>query len=191
MELILASSSAYRAELLSRLGLAFTQRAPGIDETRLPGEEPTTYVVRLAVAKARAPAATGQPVIGADQVAVLDGEVLGKPAVRAEAARQLRKLSDREAVFLTGLCLQTPDGRERTHCSRVLVRYRPLDDRQIHHYLDHCEALQCAAALRSEGLGIALLREIRGDDPTALIGLPLITLSNWLAEAGLDPLSPG
>ena len=153
------------------------------------GEAPENYVLRLAEEKARALAAPGQLVIGSDQVAVLAGKVLGKPSDRATAEAQLQRLSGNEAEFLTGLCL-LHDDRIRTHCAHVRARYRNLNARQIRNYLDQEDALNCAAALRSEGLGIALLQQIHSDDPTAIIGLPLITLGSWLADAGLDPLDP-
>lgn len=190
MKLMLASSSPYRAELLARLGLPFAQAAPEIDEARRSDEAPDVYVLRLAEEKARRFAAPERVVIGSDQVAVLMGEVLGKPTTRAAAEEQLRQLSGSEAEFFTGLCLVAPDRQARTHCIRTRVCYRKLNVQQIRGYLDHENALGCAATLRSEGLGIALLRQINSDDPTALIGLPLITLAGWLADTGLDPLNP-
>lgn len=190
MELMLASSSPYRAELLTRLGLPFTQAAPGIDEAQHPDEAPDEYVLRLAEEKARRFAAPGRMVIGSDQVVTSMGKVLGKPGTRVAAEKQLRQLSGREATFYTGLCLLPPNGQARTHCTRIRVCYRMLSAQQIRGYLDRENALDCAATLRSEGLGIALLRKISSNDPTALIGLPLITLTSWLADAGLDPLAP-
>ena len=190
MQLVLASSSPFRAALLSRLGLAFIQQSPGTDESAHPGETPDTYVVRLAQEKAASCAGPGRLLIGADQVAVLDGQLLGKPTTRAIAEQQLQQLSGHEVSFLTGLCLLNPQGQSRSTCIPVQVRYRELSARQIRSYLDREDALHCSAALRSEGLGIALLQHSHSDDPTALIGLPLITLCTWLIEAGLDPLQP-
>lgn len=193
MELVLASASPYRGELMERLGLPFEQRAARIDERRHEGEASEAYVQRLAEEKARALIAPGRLTIGADQVGVTgqapDDEILGKPADRADALRQLATLGGREVEFLTGLCLVGPD-IAWIDCIATRVRFRPLAPARLEAYLAREEVLGCAAAFRSEGLGITLVEWIRGDDPTALIGLPLIRLGQWLERAGMPPLPP-
>jgi len=189
--LVLASSSIYRRELLTRLGLPFTTAVPAIDETPAADESADALVARLAEQKARAvtPPETPALVIGSDQVALLDGEVLGKPG-SAEANRaQLRALSGREARFLTGVCVwRAPDGPALTEVVVNPVRFRDLDEREIAAYVQAEAPFDCAGGFKSEGLGIALFDGIGGDDPTALIGLPLIALCRLLRRQGLDPL---
>lgn len=190
--LILASSSAYRRELLMRLMLPFEAVSPDVDERPLPGESPRALASRLSLAKAmvlssRHPDAI---VIGSDQVATDDGRrAIGKPGTRDAAVRQLREASGRELVFHSGVavvCART--GFEGVTCIDTRVGYRRLDDATIDAYLDAEPALDCAGAARSEGLGIALLAYVRTDDPTALVGLPLIALAGLLAQAGLPVL---
>ena len=190
--LILASTSRYRRELLERLHLPFTVQAPHTDETPLPGETPADLALRLALAKAQAVAAL-QPqawVIGSDQVADLDGEPIGKPGDLVRAQAQLERLSGRTVVFQTGLALvRVEGGLARSLLVPVRVRFRTLTPAAIARYLALEPALDCAGSAKSEGLGIALLEAIESDDPTALIGLPLIALTRLLREAGLDPLA--
>jgi len=177
--LILGSSSPYRKELLQRLRLEFAVDSPDIDETPHPNETVTDYVRRLAHEKA---AEVGQRhpdalIISSDQCATLDGELLGKPGTHERAVAQLSRLSGQEVAFHTGLCLlDTGSGTARYRESRHTVSYRELDDATVEAYLRQEQPYNCTAAFRSEGLGTALTHRIRGDDPSALIGLPLIHL---------------
>ena len=189
--LILGSTSTYRRELLGRLGLPFTVAAPGVDETPQPGELPRDLALRLARAKALAVAHQHPEavVIGSDQVADLDGEALGKPGTHERAVAQLRRMRGRTVVFQTAVtvaCLQT--GFEQTDLAPVRVRFRALEDAEIEHYLRTEQPYDCAGSAKSEGLGIALLEAIDSDDPTALVGLPLIRTARMLRAAGLDVL---
>jgi septum formation protein len=186
--LILASTSRYRAELLRKLGLEFDARAPGVDETPMPGETPEQLVRRLAEAKARAidTGADAALVIGSDQVAVCDGRTLGKPGTAERARAQLAELAGREVVFLTGLCLlDSATGTVQVAVDTTLVRFRPLSAAEIADYVAREQPLDCAGSFKSEGLGIALFEAIEGKDPNALIGLPLIELCRMLRNAGL------
>lgn len=192
--LVLASTSPYRRELLARLGLPFEVEAPEVDEAPLAGEAPEALVRRLSEAKARAVAARrpGAVVVGSDQVAVIDGEVLGKPGGPERAREQLRRASGRAVDFLTGLAvLDTRDGRLQLAVVPFRVVFRPLDEARIEAYLRHDEPWNCAGSFRSERLGVALFERMEGDDPTALMGLPLIRLVRMLEAVGLDPLAPG
>ena len=190
--LILGSTSRYRRELLDRLRLPFAVCAPAVDETPWPGESPADLAVRLARTKARAVAAQHPDavVIGADQVADLDGEAIGKPGTHARAQEQLRRLSGRTAIFQTALAVvRLGTGFERAECAAVRVRFRALDDAEIERYLTLEQPYDCAGSAKCETLGIALLESIESDDPTALIGLPLIRTARLLRAAGLDPLA--
>ena len=187
--LVLASTSPFRRELLSRLAIPFETCAPAVDEARLPGEAPEALVTRLSEAKARAGAQTHPQalVIGSDQVAVVDGEVLGKPGDHGRAVEQLRKLSGKTVTFLTGLCLY--NGATDTADTRLVpfrVQFRELDQGRIERYLRHEQPYNCAGSFKSEALGITLFERMEGEDPTALIGLPLITLTTLLARAGVE-----
>ena len=190
--LILASTSRYRRELLERLRLPFEVVSPGVDETALPGETPATLALRLARAKADAvaeqyPAAV---VIGSDQVADLDGQAIGKPLSHERAQQQLRLMSGRTVTFQTAVAVVRRDlGYALAQLAPVRVRFRDLDERQIENYLRAEQPYDCAGSARSEALGIALLSSIESDDPTALVGLPLIRTCTFLREAGLDPLA--
>ena len=186
--LILASSSAYRRELLGRLRLPFEAIAPDIDETPRPGETPDATALRLAVEKARAIAATHPDalVIGSDQVATLDGEQIGKPGDHARALAQLQKMRGREVVFHTALCLW--DARTGTHQLdnvQTFVTFRNLPDDELDAYLRIEQPYDCAGSAKNEALGIAILERIDSLDPTALTGLPLIALSSMLRRAGV------
>jgi len=190
-QIVLASTSRYRRELLARLGLPFEVAAPGVDETALPGEAPEQTAQRLAEAKARAVAARFPQaiVIGSDQVAVLDGLPLGKPGNHGNAVRQLKAMRGKEVVFHTALCLcHAASGRTATRVVPYYVRFRDCSDAQIEHYLRREQPYDCAGSARCEGLGIALVAEMRGNDPNALIGLPLIALTEMLAEQGVSIL---
>jgi septum formation protein len=189
--LILASTSPYRRALLERLGLAFDVLAPRVDETPVAGEPPPVLAGRLARAKAMAVAVTAPTavVIGSDQVAEVDGQPVNKPETHAAATAQLRLLRGRNVRFHTALCIvrldpaQSADERVETD-----VFYRMLDDEAIERYLQRERPYDCAGSAKVEGLGIALTEAVRGDDPTALIGLPLIALTRLLPRFGLPVL---
>lgn len=189
--LVLASTSRYRRSLLERLGVAFEVADPGVDEARRAGEAPEAMAERLARAKALSVAGRfpGSLIIGCDQVAHCDGEILGKPGTHANAVRQLQTLSGREAVFHTAVCVH--DARSAASKVRVVpcrVVFRRLDGALIESYLAKEQPYDCAGSAKSEGLGIALIARIEGDDPTALVGLPLIALVDLLRAQGLDVL---
>ena len=189
--LILASTSPYRRALLERLGLPFSTAAPDVDERRHPGESPSELVQRLAEAKARA-VALNHPdalIIGSDQVACLDDAILGKPGDHATAIAQLERASGRCVLFQTGLCvLDARSGQAQTLVEPFRVHFRLLSRARIEGYLERERPYDCAGSFKSEGLGIALFERLEGDDPAALIGLPLIRLIPWLEAAGLCPL---
>ena len=193
MQLVLASSSPYRRELLARLGLPFATEVPDVDESSLPGETPEHLVARLSDAKARA-VATRLPdavVIGSDQVAVAGqplAAVLGKPGNRSAAVGQLRMLSGRQVSFFTGLCVIGSVAGIQLETEVTQVLFRRLTAGEIAAYVDREQPYDCAASFRSEKLGIALVESIRGADPNALLGLPLIRLCGMLKRAGLNPL---
>ena len=190
--LILASSSAYRRELLARLRLPFEAIAPDIDERPLPGETPQDTALRLARAKAAAVAALapGALVIGSDQVATLDGRQIGKPGDHARALGQLRMMRGRQVVFHTALCLwddRAPDPAADAQLENVqaFVTFRDLPDAELDAYLRIEQPYDCAGSAKNEGLGIAILERIESSDPTALTGLPLIALTGMLRRAGV------
>ena len=186
--IILASGSRYRRELLGRLGLDFAVHAPDIDEAALPGEKPRDTAVRLARAKAEAIAARfpASVVIGSDQVAELDGAPLGKPGTRENARAQLHRLSAQAARFHTALCVIGSAGRRHERVVTTEVVFRKLSDAEIERYLAREDVLDCAGSAKSEGLGVALLARMTGDDPTALVGLPLIALCDALRAEGFE-----
>ena len=189
--LILASTSRYRRELLQRLRIPFEVIAPEVDETPLPFEAPAALAQRLALAKAQAVAALRPDavVIGADQVADLDGEPIGKPGTHERAVAQLQRMRGRRVTFQTAVAVVRADrGYARGLLAPVGVSFRPLSDADIEHYLRLEQPYDCAGSAKCETLGIALLDAIDSDDPTALIGLPLIRTCQLLREAGLDPL---
>ena len=191
--LILGSTSRYRRELLARLRLPFDVAAPTVDETPQPGECPAELALRLALAKGREVAARHPDavVIGADQVCDLDGEPIGKPGTHARAVDQLTRLSGRTAVFQTALAVLRPaTGFERALLAPVRVQFRPLSAAEIEHYLRLEQPYDCAGSAKCETLGIALLEAIHSDDPTALVGLPLIRTAALLREVGINPLQP-
>lgn len=186
--LILASTSRYRAELLRRLQLPFTQEAPGSDETPLAGEAPAALAQRLALAKARAVAARHPQawVIGSDQVCACAGQLLGKPGSRERAVEQLRQLSGSSAQFHTALALMHgASGRAYEATDLTTVRFRALSGEQIERYVEAEPSFDCAGSFKSEGLGIALCAAIESQDPTALVGLPLVALCGLLQRAGI------
>lgn len=186
--IVLASTSRYRRELLARIGLEFEVAAPNIDEIALPNEAPQDTACRLAEAKARAVAARFPTaiVIGSDQVAVLGETALGKPGNHATAVRQLKAMRGKEIVFHTALCVcNAATGAAQTRVVPYRVRFREYSDAQIERYLRREQPYDCAGSARCEGLGIALIAAMHGDDPNALIGLPLIALTEMLAAQGV------
>jgi len=185
--IVLASTSPYRRELLQRLRLPFSVQAPQVDEQALPGESARETARRLALAKAKA-VAHGQPgaiVIGSDQVADVDGEALSKPGTHDAALAQLKRMQGREVVFHTALAVVGPDGRYQVDDVPTAVRFRVLPVAQLDAYLRAEKPYDCAGAAKIESLGITLLESVRSDDPTALIGLPLIRLTSMLAARGV------
>ena len=185
--LLLASTSRYRRALLQRLRVPFDCVDPAIDESQHAGETPESMACRLAEAKARAVArqAPGVLVLGADQTASLHGRALGKPGSRPRAHAQLAACSGLEVVFHTAVCLIDRDGEASGALDTTRVRFRPLDDAAIERYLDAEEPLDCAGSFKAEGYGITLFERIDSEDPTALIGLPLIRTAALLRRAGL------
>lgn len=189
-DLILASGSRYRAELLARIAPHFRQIAAQIDETPRPGEPAPDLVVRLARSKAEAIATAhpGSIVIGSDQVAELDGAIVGKPGSVPAATAQLAAASGQTVTFHTGLCVVDARRQPTRHHQAIdttRVTFRALDALQIARYLQREPVLDCAGSFKAEGLGIALFERIAADDPTALIGLPLIALCRLLAAIGV------
>jgi septum formation protein len=190
-KLVLASTSPYRRELLNRLGLPFEVANPETNESPLPDESPTATALRLSEAKARAVAGEFPDalIIGSDQVAEMAGRVFGKPGTHARAVDQLRQLSGQTVNFFTGLCVLNSRTGEAEVCGvPTLVGFRELTDREIENYLRREPAYNCAGSAKSEGLGISLLSRIHGDDPNALIGLPLIALCDLLRRHGMNVL---
>ncbi len=190
-EVVLGSTSRYRHELLTRLRIPFSVAAPDVDETPAPGESPRELALRLALAKARAVAARHPEavVIGSDQVADLAGQPLGKPGEHARAVQQLRQMRGQTVIFQTALavvCQAT--GFEQVDLAEVKVVFRDLSDEEIENYLQAEKPYDCAGSAKSEGLGIALLESIDNDDPTALVGLPLIRTARLLRQAGVPLL---
>ncbi|MCB5362446.1 septum formation protein Maf [Pusillimonas sp. CC-YST705] len=190
MPLILASSSRYRAELLSRLHVPFTTQSPDVDESPRPGETPHELALRLSVDKARKVAQQhpGSLVIGADQVATVNGEAIGKPGTHEKAVAQLRHLSGQTVLFHSALCVH--DG-QRFEAQDVITRciFRELSDQEIETYLSLDLPYDTAGSAKAESLGISLMDAMHSDDPTAIIGLPLIALSRMLRSFGVNPLA--
>lgn len=187
--LVLASSSIYRRQLLERLQLPFTCASPNIDERPLADETPQMLVQRLALAKARALSNQflQHLIIGSDQVAALDGKIIGKPNTEAKAIAQLQAASGRSLVFYTGLCLlDSTSGNYQLDAISFTVNFRKLSDEQIKRYIAQEVPLDCAGSFKAEGLGISLFRSTDGEDATSLIGLPLIRLCDMLNQAGVQ-----
>jgi len=185
--LILASTSPFRRELLERLDIPFTTAAPEIDESAHPDEKPSALVRRLSEAKARAIGATCKGlIIGSDQVATTGDDILGKPGTHEKAVEQLKYLSGKRVCFLTGLCLlNTETDTADVEVVPFTVQFRQLEERQIENYLRADKPYNCAGSFKSEGLGITLFERMEGDDPTALVGLPLIKLTTMLHTSGI------
>lgn len=187
-EIILASTSPYRRELLARLRLPFTTAKPHVDETRLAGEAPAALASRLALAKAQAVAAQHPAaiVIGSDQVAHIGNEIFGKPGTAERARAQLRQMSGQTVLFQTALALvRQQDGIVLQESEPTEVRFRTLTDAEITRYVEMEQPLDCAGSAKAEALGISLLDALRSDDPTAIIGLPLIRLTRMLRTLGV------
>lgn len=191
MQIVLASSSAYRKTQLETLGLPFSCARPDIDESRLDNENASTMALRLAAEKARAVAAQHPAalIIGSDQTVAFGEQILGKPGSFDAAVRQLQLLRGQTVIFYSAVTLL--DSRSNAIQQQVIetaVRYRELSDAQLIHYLERDKPFDCAGSFKSEALGIAILESVRSDDPTALVGLPLIALTTMLANAGTAPL---
>ncbi|MBA4143234.1 MAG: septum formation inhibitor Maf [Nitrosospira sp.] len=188
-QLVLGSSSIYRRELLQRLQIPFEVSNPHIDETPMADESPDVTAARLSAAKTRAVAVThpGALIIGADQVAVLEGIQLGKPLNRMNATRQLQLVRGKEVVFYTALSLlNSQTGSMQSRLIPCRVKFRELSNQQIENYLDREQPYHCAGSAKCEGLGIALIERVTSDDPSALIGLPLISLVEMLTSEGIE-----
>ncbi|MGM0702148.1 MAG: Maf family protein [Pseudomonadota bacterium] len=191
--LVLASGSPFRRQLLDRLGLPYAWASPNIDETPRTGESPQALVHRLALAKASrlADDYPAHLIIGSDQIAAFDGDILGKPGDTERACAQLMRFSGQRVRFLTGLALLDTASGQHWVCHEPFdVVFRELSEAEIAAYVEREQPLDSAGSFRMEGLGIALFERLEGDDPNALIGLPLIRLCALLREAGLDPLKP-
>ena len=190
-QIILASTSRYRRDLLARLRLPFARRSPDVPETALEGEAPARMAARLALAKARSIRDRGAVVIGSDQVASLDERVLRKPGAPDVAIDQLRAAQGKVVLFHTAVAvIATDTGETLEHVDRTEVRFRRLDDAMLERYVRLESPLDCAGSFKAEGLGIALFEQISSEDPTALIGLPLIFVAQALKALGVDPLQP-
>lgn len=188
LKLILASTSRYRRELLERLGVPFETKASSVDETPLAGESPAALALRLAIAKARAVAAEnpGAVVIGSDQVCALGPQALGKPHNYEGAVRQLKAMQGKTLVFHTAVCVIDAKGVEQTCVSDTEIEMRALSDKAIDAYVRREEPYDCAGSAKIEKLGIALMKSVKSDDPTSLIGLPLMRVTDMLLAAGIE-----
>lgn len=189
--LVLGSTSPFRKAILQKLGLPFETDVPEVDETPLDGESPQELVARLSESKAAAVAGrhTNALVIGSDQVAVIDGEILGKPGTHEKAIEQLRNASGKTVTFYTGLCLlNSKTQNTQTEVVPFNVVFRELTDKQIESYLSKEQPYNCAGSFKSEALGITLFEKLEGDDPNTLIGLPLIRLTRMLENEGMSVL---
>jgi len=188
LKIVLGSTSPFRKELLQRLNIDFVTDSPDIDETPLKNESPDEYVLRLSLEKAKAVANNHADslVIGSDQCSILDGEIRGKPHTHENAIKQLKQSSNKQVSFLTGLCLfNTQDDSYQLDLAQYHVNFRELSDEEIESYLLAEKPYSCAGSFKSEGLGVTLFNSFEGDDPTSLIGLPLIKLSEMLRNKGL------
>jgi len=191
LDIILASTSPFRKEILNKLQIPFTTCAPDIDETAKANETPAELVQRLSIEKAKACANKNNNalIIGGDQVAVIDNEIIGKPHNHENAIKQLQNASGKEVVFLTGLCLlNSKTMQHQVEVAPFTVVFRTLTDSQIENYLQKEQPYNCAGSFKSEGLGICLFEKLLGDDPNTLIGLPLIRLTKMLEQEGFSIL---
>ena len=192
MNVILASSSVFRKQLLSKLRVPFTCISPNIDESRKRRESVTNYVRRLSITKAMKVAEShpGCIVIGSDEVADLDNKILGKPLTRSNAVKQLRMISGSKVVFRTGLCVLNSDTKKRyTSVNNYTIYFRDLDNKMIKSYLDADDVLKCAASIRIEGAAINLVKSMSGKDPSSIMGLPLLKVIEYLEKFEVQVLS--
>lgn len=187
-QIVLASTSPYRKQLLQKLGLPFQSDSPNVDETPLPGESPQQLVERLSRLKVKAVSEqyADALIIGSDQVATFAGKILGKPGTHEKAVLQLNEMSGQSVTFYTGLCLYNAQtGHEQLSCIPFTVHFKSLDKDRIERYLRKEQPYNCAGSFKSEGLGIALFEKLEGDDPNTLVGLPLIELVRMLEKEGI------
>ena len=192
MTVILASSSIFRKQLLSKLKIAFKCISPDVDESRLSGESVRSYVKRLSIDKAHKVASSnsGSIVIGSDEVADLNGKILGKPHTRSNAIKQLRMISGNKVIFRTGLCVMDSDSKKYySSVNNYTINFRHLDDKLIKSYLNMDDVLRCAASIRIEGAAINLVKSMRGSDPSSIMGLPLLRLIEYLEKFGVNVLT--
>ena len=192
MRVILASSSIFRKQLLSKLKIPFKCISPDIDESRLKSETVNNYVKRLSIDKAKKVASSnpGSIVIGSDEVADLNGIILGKPHTKSNAIKQLKMLSENKVVFRTGLCVMNSDTKKHySSVNNYTIYFKNLDDRLINSYLNNDDVLKCAASIRIEGMAINLVRSMKGKDPSSIMGLPLLKVIEYLEKFGIKTLS--
>tara|TARA_B100000900_G_C20444867_1_gene660592 strand:- start:248 stop:829 length:582 start_codon:yes stop_codon:yes gene_type:complete len=192
MNVILASSSIFRKQLLSKLGIPFRCISPDIDERRIKDESVSEYVLRLSIEKAKKIALDQKKsiVIGSDEVADLHGQILGKPITRNKAKKQLRLMSGNKVVFRTGLCvINSETGKYYSSVNNYTIFFKNLDNNIINSYLDNDDVLKCAASIRIEGLAINLVKSMRGSDPSSIMGLPLLKLIDYLEKFGIKIMS--
>ena len=192
MRVILASSSIFRKQLLSKLKIPFECISPDIDESKLKSESVNNYVKRLSINKANKIASSnpGSIVIGSDEVADLNGRILGKPLTRSNAIKQLQMLSGNKVVFRTGLCVMNSDTKKRfSSVNNYTIYFRYLDNKLIKSYLDNDNVLNCAASIRIEGMAINLVKSMKGKDPSSIMGLPLLKVIEYLEKFGIKALS--
>ena len=192
MNVILASSSIFRKQLLSKLGIPYKCISPDINERRIKGESVSEYVQRLSIEKAKKIGISNKSsiIIGSDEVADLEGKILGKPLSRNKAKNQLRLLSGKKVIFRTGLCVMNSDTEKYySSVSNYSITFKDLKDNIIDSYLDNDDVLKCAASIRIEGLAINLVKSMRGNDPSSIMGLPLLKLINYLDKFGINVLS--
>tara|TARA_Y100000768_G_C23989441_1_gene691218 strand:+ start:5216 stop:5830 length:615 start_codon:yes stop_codon:yes gene_type:complete len=192
MSVILASSSVFRKQLLSKLGIPFKCISPEIDERRVKGESVSEYVLRLSIEKAKKVALNNRNsiVIGSDEVADLDGQILGKPLTLDKAKKQLQMLSGNKVIFRTGLCvLSSETNKHYASVNNYTIFFKDLDDNIINSYLNKDDVLNCAASIRIEGLAINLVKRMRGNDPSSIMGLPLLKVIDYLDKFGIKVMS--
>jgi len=192
MKVILASSSIFRKQLLLKLDIPFKCVSPDIDESRLDGETVTKYVKRLSIEKAKKIATNNKSsiIIGSDEVADLNGHILGKPITRKKAKKQLKMLSGNKVVFRTGLCVLNSDtGKYYSSVNNYTIFFRDLTDKTINLYLDKDDVLKCAASIRIEGLAINLVKSMKGSDPSSIMGLPLIKVIDYIGKFGIKVMT--
>ena len=192
MTVILASSSIFRKQLLSKLRISFKCISPDIDESRLAGESVRNYVKRLSINKAHRVASSNARsiVIGSDEVADLNGQILGKPLTRSNAIKQLKMISGNKVIFRTGLCVMDSDSKKYfSSVNNYTIYFKDLNDKLIKSYLNNDDVLKCAASIRIEGAAINLVKSMKGNDPSSIMGLPLLKLIDYLDKFGVKVLT--